>query len=77
MSTYVRESAVTVLSLPDGALWDGHRVYLVIMLAIKEEDTKEVIEDLPLLYKKVLDYQFINNLVRLNDPKDVQKMLLE
>ena len=43
------------------------------MLAIKEEDTKEVIEDLPLLYKKVLDYQFINNLVKLSDSKDVQK----
>lgn len=77
MPTYVRESTVTVLLIPDGVFWDGHRVYLVIMLAIKEEDTKEVIEDLPLLYKKVLDYQFINNLVKLSDSKDVQKMLLE
>ncbi len=77
MPTYVKESAVAVLLLPDGVFWDDHIVYLAMMLAIKEEDVREMIEDLPVLYKKVLDYQFINNLVRLDDPKDVQKMLLE
>ncbi|SKC69511.1 BglG family transcription antiterminator [Maledivibacter halophilus] len=77
MPTYVRKSAISVLLLPNGVFWDEHRVYLVIMLAIKSDEIKETIKDLPVLYKKVLDYQFINNLVRLNEPEDIKKMLLE
>lgn len=76
MSASARKSAISVLLIPDGVFWDEHIVHLVIMLAYKEEDMEEIIEDLPVLYKKVLDYQFINKLVKVNDPQDIQKQLL-
>ena len=77
IETHVKKSAIPILLLPKGVFWDEHIVYLVIMLAIKEKDMKVIIEDLPILYKKVLDYQFINNLVMLKNPKDIQNMLLK
>lgn len=76
-SNSVRKSTISVLLIPDGVFWDEHVVYLVIMLAIKEEDIKDIIDDLPVLYKKVLDYQFINGLVKIDSPKDIQKQLLD
>lgn len=77
MPTHIRKSSIPVLLLPNGVYWDNNIVHLVIMLAVKEEDMKQMIEDLPVLYKKVLDYQFVNDLVRIKNSKDIQKILLE
>ncbi len=75
LSENVREGALCILSLPEGVFWDGKLVYLVMMLAIKEEDAEQIIEDLPVLYKKVLNDQFVGEVVKLKKKSDVQNML--
>ncbi|MBS4207880.1 PRD domain-containing protein [Bacillus sp. FJAT-50079] len=74
MSDNVRESALSILLLPEGVLWDANLVYLVMMLAIKEENVEQIIEDLPILYKRVLDDQFVSEVVKLTGTDSVQRM---
>lgn len=76
MSDNVKRSALPILVLPDGVFWNGQLVYLVMMLAIKEEEADAIIEDLPILYKRVLNDQFVAQVTNLTDAEDVQSMLL-
>lgn len=76
MSDNVKKSALPVLILPEGVFWNGHLVYLVMMLAIKEANANQIIEDLPILYERVLNDQFVAKVTKLTDAEDVQKMLL-
>lgn len=76
VSGNVNESVFAILLVPEGIFWGGSLVYLVLMMAMKEEDKEQIIEDLPLLYEKVLDNQFVESLREITDPNELQKRLL-
>ncbi len=76
MSDNVLKSALVVISIPKGLFWDDNLVHLVMMLAIKEEDVEKIIEELPMLYKRVLDDEFVASVASLSDTQAVYGMLL-
>lgn len=76
MTENVKRSTLCILVLPSGLHWDGLPVRLVLMLAIKEEDADLIVEELPALYKKVLNEQFVAEVANLTDVGEVRRMFL-